>query len=111
VRIYKFLKGSLVFETDGNGNANLVSSLERLVCPSCNHANCCNDCDGAQGADENNEETEDDAIDRQRYNAAVDGIESFLLALVSRGIADSDIPKISEALQTALDALEHEFAP
>jgi len=103
---YEFLNGKLII-TENDGCTKIESSLERMTCPSCSQANCCNDCDGSQGADENNEETEEDVIDRQRYNAVLDGIESFLLGIVCSGI--SDIPKINQALQTTLDAVEYKF--
>lgn len=88
----------------------LESKFDRATCPSCGQADCVNDCDGSQGADENNQEEEEDAIARQRYNAGVDTVESLLLALVSSGaIAESEDPKVNEAIQSCLDAIGHRF--
>lgn len=105
-----FLEGQLAIALADDGGTSLESGLERETCPSCGQAECMNDCDGSQGADENNEETEEDALGRQRFNAGLDTIESFMLALVSSGaITESEDPKVNEALATCLDAIGNNF--
>ena len=87
---------------------SIESGLPRETCPSCGQADCVNECDGAQGADENNTESEEDAIGRQRYNAAVDALESILLAHACAGIK-VDEPAYVAGLETALDAFSNNF--
>jgi hypothetical protein len=57
------------------------------------------------------EEAEKDGMDREDYiglNAAVDGLEATLLALASAGV-NLDDPKIRDAVQTAMDAIENHY--
>lgn len=105
-----FLNRRLGLTVCGDGYSDVVSDLERLVCPSCECENCCHSCDGSQGADENNREGEDDVLNRLQYNAALDGLESLLLALVGAGVIDQqEDPKVNEAIQTTLDAIVNTY--
>ena len=90
-------------ESQPLADGEITSSLPRETCPSCGKAACCNDCDGSQGADEENKETAEEAIDRQRYNAFLDAIESITLAHACAGINISD-PAYVEGLETAMQA-------
>ena len=92
----------------GDGNGGSISGLPRETCPSCGQTECVNECDGAQGADENNNESEEDAIGRQRYNAAVDALEAIVLAHACAGIDIGD-PRYVIGLETALDAFSNNF--
>lgn len=44
----------------------------------------------------------------REFNIAVDGLESFILALAAEGV-DIEDPRYAKALQTALDAIAHEY--
>jgi hypothetical protein len=56
------------------------------------------------------DEAREDVLGRQRYNAALDTLESLLLALISAGvIAESDDPRVNEAIQTCMDAIGDNF--
>ena len=101
--------GSPLFIRTENGGGVLDPGLPREICPSCGQAECVNECDGSQGADENNDETEEDAVDRQRYNAFIDAIESVVLAHAVGGVNVSD-PKYVQGLETALQAAGRQFS-
>lgn len=58
--------------------------------------------------DEDMERDEDEQAKNREANAALDGIESLLLALVCAGvITQSEDPKVNEALQSAMDAISN----
>lgn len=87
-----------------NGKCGTIEQgLPRETCPSCDQADCCNQCDGSQGADDDNKETEEDAIDRTRYNAVLDAVESIILAHACAGIK-VDSPQYVEGIETTLEA-------
>jgi hypothetical protein len=54
------------------------------------------------------ERVPDNDVAAARYNGAMDGIESLLLALVCAGvIGESEDPRVNEAIQSALDGCEN----
>jgi hypothetical protein len=55
------------------------------------------------GLGEEDEDDTDDAVSTAVYNAVINGIESFLLALACEGV-DISTPAFGVALQTAVDA-------
>ena len=88
-----FLGGTLVFHVD-LPSADLMTSMGREACPVCGQATC----------DDGDEEGE--MLNRLQFNAGLDAIESFLLALICAGvITKSEDPRVNEAIQTALGAL------
>lgn len=103
-----FLNGKIQINLADDGGASINTDIDRMVCPSCGCADCVFSCDGSQGADENNGEDEEDVADRVGYNGALDGLESFLMALVASGVINqSEDPRVNEAIQTTLDAFEN----
>ena len=65
------ISGNLLSVVVNGKSGTIQQGLPRETCPSCDQADCCNQCDGSQGADDNNKESEEDAIDRTRYNMRV----------------------------------------
>jgi hypothetical protein len=84
----------------GNG---LSSEELKDPCPYCLQDDCYGNCDGSAG-DVDGLESEEEMVDRQIYNATIDGIESLTLALLSNGALRYDDPKLKEALETSLAA-------
>lgn len=74
----------------------------REVCPYCLQENCYGGCDDSMKDDL---ETEEERNQRLICNAAIDGVESLILALVSLDVVDPKNEKFKEAIQTALDAI------
>lgn len=91
----------------GRGGVVLVP-LPRETCESCGSPTCVNECDGSKGADENNSESEGEAIERQRYNAFLDGVESLALAHAAAGV-DVSSPAYVGGVATAMDAATNQF--
>jgi hypothetical protein len=90
-----------------DGCVRLESELKES-CPYCNKTDCCFDCDQSQWDD--SLEDEDGTNNRVRWNAAIDGLESLILALAS----DPDLEfilsnRFNNAVQTALDAIGNEY--
>lgn len=85
-----------------NGNSITSAGLKQ-VCPYCSQETCYADCDGAAG-DIDGLESEEQMEMRRLYNFAVDGLESYLLALSMAGV-DVSTDAFKEALQTTLDAI------
>jgi len=71
------------------------------VCPCCNQNDCWFDCDESQMSQ--SPESEDDALDRIRYNSAIDGIMALILAHYVAGI-DVGTPAYLESIETAVEA-------
>ena len=90
-----------------SGEAAVDSDLKQL-CPYCDTAECYADCDGSKG-DIDGLESQEDMENRIRYNSAIDGIESFLMAIYARGVVLPD-DVLREALQTVSDALDNQFS-
>lgn len=96
----------LSITTEGEGGS-IEQGLPRETCPSCSQAGCYRDCDGSQGADDTNE-SDEDAVGRAKYNAAVDALESLVLGHACAGVKVDD-PKYVKGLETALDAFSNQF--
>ena len=88
-----------------NRCGSIESGLPRETCPSCDEADCANMCDGAQGADDENTESEYEAIDRQRYNAALNALESIVLAHACAGIDIENFAYVS-GLEASLNRFQ-----
>lgn len=88
--------GDIQIEIDGDPNLNggsILKGLERDGCPFCDEPWCDGHC--------NAELSEGTA--RLIFNGAMDGIESFVLALACEGV-DIETPEFRDALKTACDA-------
>jgi hypothetical protein len=91
----QMLLGDVLITTDGAGGANIDASGLKDDCPHCGNAYCYQSCDAwetafdAQETTFDAQETYEDcdaAASRRAYNNAMDGIESFLLALAAAGV-------------------------
>ena len=92
----------IVIEVNLEGGS-IVSTLKE-PCTHCGESNCNYDCDGSKGADEEHERDEMRAL----YNAAIDGLESFILSLACVGI-DINEPKFLEAIETTVTAIANNY--
>jgi hypothetical protein len=81
-----------------------ITSELREPCTHCGQPGCDSDCDGSQGADDEHEWDEG----RAQFNAAIDGIESMILALAVAGV-DVETPAVVEAIESAIDAIGNKF--
>lgn len=95
---------SIIIQVDGQGTGRLTSKGFKEVCPFCSRAGCERSCGESQAADNANGEE-----DRLLYNAAVDGMESLLLALACTGINVTEV-RYQQAVQTVLDAIGNHYA-
>lgn len=85
-RCVELFGGDLIIELDGQGRGRVLYSNLK---------------------DEDDVENESDRAGRDAYNAIVDGVESYVLALACAGV-DVSRSVYSEALQTTLQAAAHE---
>lgn len=110
MKIYELsiMGDTLTVSVDEHGNGRIETYLSRIACPSCGIPECVHSCDGSQGADENNDESEEDAIERIKHNAALDALESSILAHACAGIKIDD-PAYVLGIETALDAIFNNF--
>jgi len=91
-------EGTIIIKTDGR-MGSMDSDLKE-PCPHCESRTCNYDCDGSKGA---NEEHADDE-GRAEFNAAIDGLESLVLAMAVAGL-DVTSAKFRDCLQTSLTAI------
>lgn len=107
---YELPEGIEVEVVDGSGR--LTSEL-KASCPYCHTVDCDWDCDLSQEAFSDakdsleREELNEDHCRRLQWNAAIDGVESLILALVCAGVPVDD--KFKVAVQTALDAIANNY--
>lgn len=100
--IYEFENdGSWRLEVLEGGGSMLQTTGVKDACPDCGAIDCYGDC----GSDR---ETDNEALDRQLYNASIDGIESLVLALAEAGVDVID-PRFQEGLSVALDSCAQNF--
>jgi hypothetical protein len=66
--------------------------------------------DGCGSLNSSIEREAEKAIGDREYNAAIDGAESFLLALACEGLNLSDDPRAHNAVRTMLDAAGNDFS-
>lgn len=97
----------LIIETDGNGCGNMTAIGLREACPDCGEVDCERDCD--EQAERQDSEAEDIKNARIMYNAAINGVESFILALACEGVK-VDGPEFHRALQTVLDKFGNHYS-
>jgi hypothetical protein len=95
--------GGIVVNLTGDGGGSITSNM-KMPCTHCAQTDCNNDCDGSQGADD--EHPSDD--NRTRFNAAIDGVESLILALACAGV-DIEAPEVIEAIQTSEQTIAQHF--
>lgn len=104
------LPGGIVVEAD-DSDGSITSGLKAL-CPYCHTVDCDWDCDLSQVAYSDADSIDREELEREhslrlQYNAAIDGIESLILALVCAGVSVDD--KFREGVQSALDAVGNNF--
>tara|TARA_R110000824_G_scaffold201667_2_gene385749 strand:- start:3796 stop:4161 length:366 start_codon:yes stop_codon:yes gene_type:complete len=92
----------IVLELNDEGGGTISSDLKES-CPYCDCIECNADCDGSAG-DIDGLEDQDDLDSRNRYNAAIDGLESLILAHAFAGI-DITTPAYLEGIETAESAI------
>ena len=105
---HSFAGWDILLELDENGDGTLTSKGLKAECPCCSLETCNYSCDGSQGAADNWDEIEQQLEARAEYNAAIDGMESFLLALACAGVDVLD-PAFKVAINTAVDAIANHF--
>ena len=94
---------SITIETDGAGDGSMTAIGLREACPDCGSVDCERTCkEQADWADAQEQEQ------RLLFNAAVHGVESFLLALACKGVK-VDGPKFVKALETTLDQIANHY--
>ena len=96
----------IAIETDGKGGGNMTVLGLREGCPDCGSVDCERTCPAqAEWQDSEREEIKEA---RLLFNAAVHGVESFLLALACEGVKVEE-PKFAKALETVLDAFANRW--
>ena len=103
--------------TKQGGGAIENSLLERETCPFCGLPNCNYSCDESQAggfSDEAkaNEESDADVLERLNFNAGLEVMENFTLALVCafhRRNMTIPVDVINEAIATTLDTMGSDF--
>lgn len=98
----------------GYSDGVLYSEGLKESCPYCSSETCYADCDGSQG-DVDGLESEEQMVERRVSNAAIDGVESLVLAMLSSGVIGpvwSDVDgesaldsRVVQAIEVALDAV------
>ena len=92
----------IVIETDGKGGGSMTVVGLREGCPDCGSVDCERTCPAQ--AERQDAEREAEKEQRLLFNAAVHGVESFLLALACEGVK-VDGGEFKRALETVLDQL------
>jgi len=103
--IFEINKDQRIVVNASAGGVAIESSNLRERCPYCGSAYCYFSCDQSQHDDK--QENEAEVKQRQLYNAAIDGLESLIIALVGVGVASED--KLRLAITEALDAIGNRF--
>lgn len=97
---------------EGDIAACTITSSLKEVCPVCNESECYFSCDLSQGGPPEipeSTESEEDVDNRKRYNAAIDGIESLILAHACEGI-DIENSDYQIGIDTAIQACGQNFS-
>ena len=100
---------------DINNGAGTVESNLAQVCPFCQNLGCYSEskqgCNPAsEEPDYEEDEADEELIKRREYNAAIDGMESFVLSLICTGQVeqfDLESPGFKQAILNALDAIDN----
>lgn len=88
----------IVITLDGTGGGSITSDLkEKLLDPKT----------ASDSIEE--EEMEDENAEKAEYNAAIDGMESLILALACTGQYDLQCPAFLEAVETAAQAIGNNY--
>ena len=91
-------------ESKGTYNGEITSDLKE-PCPYCGSVDCEFSCDGSQGAQSDEDgETEQEAIERHKFNAGIDALESIILAHACAGINITSLA-YKEGIEVTLNAL------
>ena len=101
--VIESLSHRIVVEVDGMGGGTIESNLKE-PCTHCGSLTCRYDCDGSKGADPEHEDDDNRAV----YNAAIDGLESLILAQACAGIQMDD--NYDAAVGTAIDSITHHYS-
>ncbi len=90
----------------GDGGGSITSDLKE-ICPYCDHIDCSFSCDGSVSQfddPEKNLQTEEEQQNRVNYNAAMDALESLIMAHAIAGI-DIENPAYIEGIETAVNSI------
>ena len=100
----------IVINLTGNKAGTITSNLKD-ECPYCHQIDCYAQCEtfseGTLVVEEHNEAA-DEAESRRVFNAAIDAVESLILAHACAGI-DIESPAYIEGIETAIDACAENF--
>jgi hypothetical protein len=89
---------------EANALGGTIESDLKEPCTHCGSTTCNYDCDGSKGADPEHEDDDNRAV----YNAAIDGLESLILAQACDGIQMDD--NYDAAVGTAIDSITHHYS-
>jgi hypothetical protein len=92
--------------TDDAWSGRIESPQLKDACPFCARLDCPGECLESRG--NASEKAAEERESRLSYNAAIDGIESMVLAHACAGI-DVTSPAYVEGLETAVEAVSHAF--
>jgi len=95
----------IVIQIDNDGSGTLSSIGLKEACPNCGSETCHRTCPEQNEFQDSDRELEKEG--RLVYNAAIDGMESLLLALACEGV-DVTGPAFGKAVLTVLDKLGNE---
>ncbi len=102
----------LTLDEENPGGGSISSDLKEK-CPCCGHDSCNifigEACDQSLRDNRPPAESEEEAASRIQFNAAMDGIESMILAHATAGI-DVETPAYLEGIETAIDACGNNFS-
>jgi len=101
----------IIIETDGKGGGSMTivgsAGALRDACPNCGEVDCERTCPAqAERQDSDREEVKEE---RLLFNAAIGGMESFLLALACAGV-NVTTKQFTTALETTLDSIGNHYS-
>ena len=73
------------------------------ACPYCDEVGCNGDCEEYEG---DTDDITEEVSNRLQYNAAIDGLESFIIACAGEGV-DVDTPAFKAAIGVALEGINN----
>lgn len=101
---------AVVIETDGKGGGSMTvigtAGALREACPDCGSEDCQRTCPAQAEFQDSQRELAKEQ--RLLFNAAMHGVESFLLALACAGV-EIQAPPFAQALQTTLEQLDNKY--
>jgi hypothetical protein len=97
---------AIIVQTDGKGGGAMIAIGLREGCPDCGEIDCERTCESqAQFQDSNRELVKES---RLLFNAAIHGIEAFILALACEGVKIENA-QFEKALKTVLDKIGERY--